>query len=542
MLLWCWVLSIFGFSLSRINYKNFYNNNIEKNLSLEIFFNYNLVLLFFSFFLVLTSSPFIFNILNINIIGSSLSPVLQDIGLAIHPPMIYLGYICTTIPFVIVLAYLKLKYISLKWLNILKIYVLISWIFLTFGITLGSWWAYYELGWGGWWFWDPVENASLIPWILNTGLLHSLWIYKKSNKFITWIILYAILNFISSILGTFIVRSNFITTVHSFTSSQNNSRTISIIIFLVLLFIYSIYYWFKNKNILSLNNSLNIFVIEGIITIQQIFFLVIYTTILLGTLFPILLKIFTDRTISIGQPFFHTTLLPFIFILLFFLIFIPFYKKNNKKTYFKKNILFISYFLILTLLSFNLFYFTLEYLFFIIANLIIYSIIIYSINFNIQSIISHFGIALFTLACGLNNYHKEEFLQMIKLGDEIKFSNYNIIFRNISLYKGPNYSSIVGNFIVYPINDNKEMKNITILFPEKRIYNNNSILITKNAIYSNYFSDLSISMGDEINNEWIIKYVYNPGMLLIWFSGFIIGLGGIISLFKKLSKFFIFNR
>ena len=260
-------------------------------------------------FTIFTSNPFL-RISPIPEEGNGLNPVLQDPGLAFHPPLLYLGYVGLTIPFAYSIAALLEGKIDRRWANEIRPWILISWIFLTLGITLGSFWAYYELGWGGWWFWDPVENVSLLPWLLLTALLHSNRVTEKRDNLKSWTILLSIIAFSLTLLGTFIVRSGLLTSVHAFASDP--ARGIYILSFLFLITGASLILYVIKYDKIESDEKLNLLSKEGGLLLNNVFLCASTVTILLGTLWPLFVEVMTGKDISVGAPYFNLVFLPII--------------------------------------------------------------------------------------------------------------------------------------------------------------------------------------------------------------------------------------
>ena len=304
MLLWIIVLTIFNYFIFKLHDKK---NSIFvlKTLEVQAF-----VIIGFLLFTILTSSPFE-KITAEQENGLGFNPILQDPALAIHPPFLYIGYVGFSVAFSMSIATLTLKNSEkVAWHIYMKPFVMVAWAFLTIGIALGSIWAYYELGWGGWWFWDPVENASFMPWLLGTALLHSLIIVEKRKSLQAWVLLLSILAFLLSVIGTFLVRSGILTSVHTF--ALDPSRGIFILMFVAILGGYSlILFSLKSKKFFN-SNYFTFFSKEGSILVNNILITVICSTVFLGTIYPLLAEVFTNSKISVGEPYFNSTVIPII--------------------------------------------------------------------------------------------------------------------------------------------------------------------------------------------------------------------------------------
>ena len=358
LLLWVIILTIFSFLFLILN------KNHSKNYRLHTLIIQNLLILGFLFFILLNSNPFSF----VNPVpkqGLGLNPILQDPALAIHPPLLYIGFVGSSIYFSAAIASMITNYSNKLFAQSIKSWVLISWTFQTLGILVGSIWAYYELGWGGFWFWDPVENASLLPWFAMTALIHSLLVLEKRNSLYFWTIILCLLTFILSVMGTFLVRSGILNSVHTF--ANDPSRGIYILIFLSLMILTSIFFLFKKYK--PANDIINSNSKETFVLINNWFMMFYLITVLLGTLYPIFTDALTNSKISVGPPFYNSVIIPVIIIFLFLMAIGPQTRWiKNKFTNFK-NIFYII--LGSVIINFTIVYLFKSYSF--ISNLIIIS-------------------------------------------------------------------------------------------------------------------------------------------------------------------------
>ena len=342
LLLWLLVLTLFIFLFLLRTKKQSKQYRILTLLFQQI------IIIGFFVFLLKTSNPFNY-IYPIPNEGLGLNPILQDPALAIHPPILYLGYVGTSIIFSAALSATVLNYISKKWASHIKKWVLISWVFLTFGILLGSIWAYYELGWGGFWFWDPVENASLLPWFAITALMHSVMVLEKRDNLYSWVIILCLLTFILSVTGTFLVRSGILNSVHTFASDP--ARGIYILIFLSLMILSSLLIFFKFYK--KENYSFNFKSKETFILINNWFMTFFLVTVFIGTLYPIFLDVLADVKISVGPPFYNIVIIPLVIPLLLLMVFGPQFNWINSNKFFSTKLII----LILGAVGVNLFIF-----------------------------------------------------------------------------------------------------------------------------------------------------------------------------------------
>ncbi len=527
LLLWLLVLTLFIFLFIIFSRKQ----PIKYRL-LTIFFQQIIISGFF-LFLLLTSSPFNF-VFPIPKEGLGLNPILQDPALAIHPPILYLGYVGSSIIFSSSLASLVENNVNRDWAAHIKKWVLTSWFFLTIGIMLGSIWAYYELGWGGFWFWDPVENVSLMPWLCLTALIHTVLVLEKRNLLQSWTLILSIATFTLSMSGTFLVRSGILNSVHTF--ANDPERGLFILLFLFVLIFLSIILFFKYQN--KVNTSEKKFFLfskETSILVNNWFMMYFLSVILIGTTYPIFLEVIVNEKISIGPPFYNKLMIPF---LIPFLIFMSLGPKFN---WIKDNLKKINYSNILLLLIFMVISFFLikktssEILFISILigaalNLMFVTIKdFFKKKNNISQTISHFGFSLFILSILFNGLFSSEFSANMKVGNELIYKKEKIKFIEIQTLKKKNYKSIIANFEIID-----EKNNSILLEPEIRIYNQPNILTSEADIISTIFFDkfivVNLLKGEEIFN---VRYQKKQFMIWIWLSVFLISSGGILSLFKK---------
>ena len=533
MLLWMLVLTIFNYFIFKL-YNQTNSIFISKALETQAF-----IIIGFLLFTLLTSNPFE-RILPAQPNGLGFNPILQDPALAIHPPLLYIGYVGFSAAFSLSIATLSLRNNEkIPWYIYMKPFVIASWTFLTIGIAFGSVWAYYELGWGGWWFWDPVENASFMPWLLGTALLHSLIIVEKKKSLQSWVLLLSILAFLLSVVGTFLVRSGILTSVHTF--ALDPSRGIYILAFTALLGGYSlILFGLKSKKYIK-NNYFSFFSKEGSILVNNILMVIVCATVFLGTIYPLLIEAFTNNKISVGEPYYNSTVVPIMIPAILVMGIGPMlsWGREDKSKIFKKIFPSILLTIIITVFIF-LFYQSYNLIgivgiilaFWIISNNFI--ILFQKIpNRSSGMIIAHLGIGLLILGITGSSVWQEEKIARMKINNEIKIKKYNIIFKEINEIRGPNYVALKGNFLVY---DEKKTI-ITKLKPENRFYPITNNFTTEASIHTNLLRDLYIVLGEgNINDGWVVRIYYNPLVIWIWIGALTIFLGGIVSMTSNLEK------
>ena len=533
MLLWIIVLTIFNYFLFKLyNKKNFIF--ISKSLEIQA-----LISLGFIVFTIFTSNPFE-RIIPVQENGLGFNPILQDPALAVHPPLLYIGYVGFSAAFSISVATLVLENgKNFPWYKYMKPFVMVAWTFLTIGIALGSLWAYYELGWGGWWFWDPVENASFMPWLLGTALLHSLIIVEKRQSLQAWVLLLSLLAFLLSVVGTFLVRSGILTSVHTF--ALDPSRGIYILAFTAVLGSYSLILFGVNSKKYFNNNYFTFFSKEGAILVNNIFMIIVCSTVFLGTIYPLLIEAITNNKISVGEPYFNSTAIPILIPAIIVMGVGPIlsWGKENKSEIIKKVLPSVFITITFTILffliyqSFSLIGITGVVLaFWIISNNIV---ILYKkkINPTIGMIVSHLGVGLLILGITGSSVWQIEKIANMKINNEININKYKVVFDSVDEVRGPNYLALRGNFLVY---DKKE-NIITTLKPENRFYPITGSFTSEASIHTNFFRDLYIVLGEgSLNEGWTIRIYYNPLVIWIWIGALVIFLGGLISINRSLKK------
>ena len=533
MLLWILVLTIFNYFIFK-----FYKKNNSKFVS-KILETQAFIAIGFILFTIITSNPFE-RIIPAQENGLGFNPILQDPALAIHPPLLYIGYVGLSAAFSTGVAALKLNdNEKIPWHIYMKPFVITAWTFLTIGIALGSIWAYYELGWGGWWFWDPVENASFMPWLLATALLHSLIIVERKKSLQTWALLLSILAFLLSVIGTFLVRSGILTSVHTF--ALDPSRGIYILLFTAVLGIYALMlFWTKSQKYFD-NNYFAFFSKEGSILVNNVLMVVVCATVFLGTIYPLLIEALTSNKISVGEPFYNSTVIPIIVPAILVMGVGPLlsWTKEDKLKIFKKIFPSILFTGIMTILIF-LFYQSYSAIgimgiilaFWIISNNLL-MIFKKNRNYSTSMIISHLGVGLLILGITGSSVWQIEKITKMQIEDQIKIEKYTIVFEKIDEIKGANYVALQGNFLVY----DEEKNVITKLKPQNRFYPITNNFTTEASIHTNLLRDLYIVLGDgNLKDGWVVKFYYNPLVVWIWIGALVIFFGGIISINNNLNK------
>ena len=537
LLLWVFLLSIWGLLLALS--KKFTQQTMDLKIKSLGFIG--LISLGFIVFILYTSNPFE-RLFPIPVQGRSLNPLLQDPALVMHPPILYAGYVGLAVPFSLALASLitvKHEALQYQWAGIARVWTIASWLFLTGGIALGSWWAYYELGWGGWWFWDPVENASLMPWLTATALVHSLIVTDQMRLFNAMSILLAIISFSLSLLGTFLVRSGILISVHSFASDPTRGMFI-----LMLLGFFTggalILYSLRLKKERRL--KLKIFSRESLLLLNNVFLCTAAGLILIGTLYPLLVEIFDAGKLSVGPPYFNFVfLIPFL-PMLFFMgwgAFSSWQDSELKDLISRTKWIFLSVILLSIFVTFAVYNYAglLTLVGIILAGwTILTGATPFFKNLKLDRrnalkllpmSLAHVGLGLTVLGITVTSTYGITFDKSLQFGQSAQVGNYEFKLIGISDKNGPNYTAKVAE-VEITSNDNR----VAIIYPEKRTYDQNSPALTEAGIESNLGRDLFVALGEDVGNQsWSLHLQYKPLLRLIWLGPFIMILGGLFRIY-----------
>ena len=532
MFLWILFLAAWGFLFNR----SIDNEVVLKPLSIGII---SIVLVGFLSFLLLTSNPFEtilpFGPPN----GADINPVLQDPALAIHPPTLYLGYVGFVIPFACALAFLINGNTEIKWEELVRKWSISAWIFLTLGITLGSWWAYYELGWGGYWFWDPVENVALMPWLAATAFLHSISVSVKSSNLRIWTILLSISVFSLSLFGAFIVRSGIIDSVHSF--ANDPQRGLYLLAFIGTIIFISMVLFVIRLPVIRSAGSIKAFSKESFISINNILFGSLVFSIMLGVTYPLVYEFFFDQKISVGAPFYNAIFIPIVVIASIFLFFSidSKWQRTVKMKFFAGP---TSFSVILAVISVVLcIYFFNTESFTIIASLFAGFLIIHRYIIEIASsifskkyinpfsVLAHFSLGLLIVSIAFNSMLSTERAINIKINESESYMDLNIFFKDISLVNKSNHDAIKANFLI-----EDSFSNSFSLSPEKRKYFTRGQITTETAIYVTPLRDIYLTIGDQLEDgSWIVNIQINYLIRWIWISAVLMSFAGLMLIFSK---------
>ena len=532
MFLWILFLAAWGFLFNR----SIDNEVALKPLSIGII---SIVLVGFLSFLLLTSNPFEtilpFGPPN----GADINPVLQDPALAIHPPTLYLGYVGFVIPFACALAFLINGNTEINWEELVRKWSVSAWIFLTLGITLGSWWAYYELGWGGYWFWDPVENVALMPWLAATAFLHSISVSVKSSNLRIWTILLSISVFSLSLFGAFIVRSGIIDSVHSF--ANDPQRGLYLLAFIGTIIFISMVLFVIRLPVIRSAGSIKAFSKESFISINNILFGSLVFSIMLGVTYPLVYEFLFDQKISVGAPFYNAIFIPIVVIASIFLFFSidSKWQRTVKMKFFAGP---TSFSVILAVISVVLcIYFFNTESFTIIASLFAGFLIIHRYIIEIASsifskkyinpfsVLAHFSLGLLIVSIAFNSMLSTERAINIKINESESYKDLNIFFKDISLVNKSNHDAIKANFLI-----EDSFSNSFSLSPEKRKYFTRGQITTETAIYVTPLRDIYLTIGDQLEDgSWIVNIQINYLIRWIWISAVLMSFAGLMLIFSK---------
>tara|TARA_Y100001933_G_scaffold184225_1_gene183030 strand:- start:38 stop:1933 length:1896 start_codon:yes stop_codon:yes gene_type:complete len=535
MFLWIVFLSLWGFIFNiRVN-----NNEILKPKSMGII---SFILVGFLVFLLATSNPFVTILPIPPLNGADINPVLQDPALAIHPPTLYLGYVGFVIPFACAIAFLLHGDSEINWEALVKKWSVSAWVFLTIGITLGSWWAYYELGWGGYWFWDPVENVALMPWLAATAFIHSLGVSIKSSQLRIWTILLSILVFSLSLFGAFIVRSGIIDSVHSFANDPD--RGLYLLGFIGLIVFISVFLFVWRLSSIKSSSVIKKFSKQSFISINNILFGTLIFSVMLGVTYPLIYEFLFDQKISVGAPFYNAIFIPVVVLASIFLFFSVDSKWSRSINFeFFTAPIFLSAALSLALTFFVMQFFNTQSISILASifagSLIIFRYIYEIINFlfkkkyvNPFSVIAHMSLGLLLVSISFNSLLSTERALSIDINSMEEYKDLKIFFEDIGVENNSNYDSIQASFLVE--DQNGRAFNLK---PEKRRYFTRGQITTETAIHVTALRDIYITIGDQLDDgSWVVNVQINYLIRWIWFSALLMGFAGIILVFSKRVK------
>jgi cytochrome c-type biogenesis protein CcmF len=542
MLLWVLILALFGGLVAA------FGNNLPLSLRATVLSVQAWIASAFYLFILTTSNPFL-RIPNPPIEGRDLNPVLQDIGLAVHPPMLYLGYVGFSISFSFAIAALIEGRIDAAWARWVRPWTLMAWICLTLGIAMGSYWAYYELGWGGWWFWDPVENASLMPWLAGTALLHSALVMERRNALKVWTILLSILTFSLSLLGTFLVRSGVLTSVHAFASDP--TRGVFILLILCVFIGGSLSLFAARASALKQGGLFAPISREGALVLNNLFLTTACATVFVGTLYPLALEVLTGGKISVGAPFFNLTFVPLFVPLMIAAPFGPMLAWKRGDLYGASQRLLTAGIaaLIASAIAWAwarggsaLAPLAIGLAIFVVAGAIVDLVERTGALRNPPAIslrraaglprsawgtaFAHAGIGIALIGIVCETTWNSEYIGTMKRDEITKLAGYELKLDGLSQRQGPNYREQIARFTV-----GLDGKTLATMTPSKRSFTTRATSTTEAALLTRGVSQLYVSLGDTTADGGITVRIYHkPLVLLIWFGPVLMAFGGVLSL------------
>jgi cytochrome c-type biogenesis protein CcmF len=493
----------------------------------------------FLLFMLITSSPFA-RLSDVPAQGRDLNPMLQDPGLVFHPPMLYMGYVGMSVPFAFAIAALLNGRLDAAWARWSRPWAIAAWICLTIGIAMGSWWAYYVLGWGGWWFWDPVENASFLPWLAGTALIHSLAVTEKRGLFRSWTIILAITAFSLSLLGTFLVRSGVLTSVHAFATDPK--RGVFILLFLSVVVGGSLTLFAMRAGKVRSGGAFALVSRESLLLLNNVLLATATAAVLLGTLYPLIVDALNLGKLSVGPPYFNSVFAPIMLPVMFFMVIGSFARwKNDSVAELTKKLRPVAFFSVLLgclapLLAGEwspLVALSLSLVFWIVLGTAqqVYRQFKDTVNWKSTPIsfwgmhVAHLGIAICALGITMvKGYETEKDVRMV-IGDSVQVAGYDFRLTGIREEPGPNYNADVGDVVL-----SRNGKVLRTLHPEKRTYFSSSMPMTQTAIDSNLVRDVYVSLGEriegDVNGAWAVRVYHKPFVTWIWGGALLMALGG----------------
>ena len=547
LLLWIWLLSLWSAAVA------LFSKHLPQEATARVLGIMGIISIGFLLFVLFTSNPFNRTFPEFPVDGKELNPLLQDVGLIFHPPLLYMGYVGFSVAFAFAIASLMTGKLDTAWARWSRPWTMAAWVFLTLGIVLGSWWAYYELGWGGWWFWDPVENASFMPWLAGTALLHSLAVTEKRGSFKAWTVLLAISAFSLCLLGTFLVRSGILVSVHAFASDP--TRGLYVLAYLIVVIGGSLtLYAYKGSQIRSRDNAER-YSRESLLLLNNILLMTALCVVLLGTLLPLVHKQLGLGSISIGAPFFDQM---FLIIMTPFALLLgigPLVKwRRDQFSAIRTPV--IASVIIMLIAGFALPYLlqdklTVSAVLGTMMTVIIVLLSLYEMHQRATyrdtfwrgitklsrshwgMILAHLGVAMTVWGIAFSqNYSIERDVRM-NVGDTVQIAGYDFTFKGISDANGPNY---VGGKAQIDIS--RDGKHETTLYAEKRLYTVSKMPMTEAAIDWGFSRDLYAALGEKLdNNAWALRLYYKPFIRWIWLGGLFMALGGVLCMFDRRYRF-----
>jgi cytochrome c-type biogenesis protein CcmF len=541
MLLWVFILALFGGLVAA------FGNNLPLSLRAHVLAVQGWIAAAFYLFILVTSNPFL-RIASPPIEGRDLNPVLQDIGLAVHPPMLYLGYVGFSISFSFAVAALIEGRIDAAWARWVRPWTLVAWIFLTLGIAMGSYWAYYELGWGGWWFWDPVENASLMPWLAGTALLHSAVVMEKRNALKVWTILLSILTFSLSLLGTFLVRSGVLTSVHAFATDPARGVFILLILCLFIGGSLSLYAW--RASALKQGGLFAPISREGALVLNNLFLTTACATVFIGTLYPLALEVLTGDKISVGAPFFNLTFGPLFVPLMLAVPFGPLlaWKRGDLLGAAQRLTAAGIAALVAIAVAWAWTYggstfapLAIGLAIFVVAGALCdlaerTGLFRVSLGVALRrarglpratwgTAFAHAGVGVALIGIVCETTWNSEYIGSMMPSDVARVAGYQLKLDGVTQRQGPNFREMIAQFTV-----SLDGETLRVMTPSKRDFTTRGSSTTEAALLSRGASQLYVSLGETSAGAIAVRIYHKPLVLLIWWGPVLMAFGGLLSL------------
>ena len=542
LLLWALILSLWTAAVAM------FSKSLPTELVARVLSIMGAVAVGFLVFISFTSNPFE-RLFPAPLEGRDLNPLLQDPGMAIHPPMLYMGYVGFSVAFAFAIAALINGKLDAAWVRWTRPWTTVAWLFLTCGIVLGSWWAYYELGWGGWWFWDPVENASFMPWLVGTALIHSLAATEKRGMFKSWTILLSVFAFSLSLLGTFLVRSGVLTSVHAFASDP--TRGIFILVFLAVVVGGSLTLFAIQAPKIKSEGHFELVSRDALILTNNILLVATTATILLGTLYPLVIDALGMGKISVGPPYFNGVFIPLTAPLAFFVGIgvLSRWRQDSVSRLWQLVMLPLGSSL---LIGFALAFLPDQFTWSAFIGLSLASWTMLGVGLGIydrlrhkankwQALkdqplgiwamsLAHFGIAVFIVGVTLVSTYSQEKDIRLAPNESLHLAGYDFLFHGVKPTEGVNYDANQGHFTV-----TKNQALVAELYPQKRIYRASGMPMTEAGIDAGVTRDLFVALGEPLGSDgaWALRIYYKPFVRWIWMGGVFMALGGLLAVMDK---------
>ncbi|MGL4318564.1 MAG: heme lyase CcmF/NrfE family subunit [Pseudomonas sp.] len=541
LLLWALILGGWTFAVS------IFSRQLPDVMLARVLAVMGMISVGFLLFLIITSNPFSRLLPDMPSDGRDLNPLLQDFGLIVHPPMLYMGYVGFSVAFAFAIAALLGGKLDAAWARWSRPWTIVAWAFLGIGISLGSWWAYYELGWGGWWFWDPVENASFMPWLVGGALIHSLAVTEKRGVFKSWTVLLAIAAFSLSLLGTFLVRSGVLTSVHAF--ANDPARGVFILIFLLVVVGGSLTLFAARAPVVKSQVGFALWSRETLLLVNNLVLVVAASMILLGTLYPLVLDALTGAKLSVGPPYFNALFVPLIGLLMLVMAFGVTVRWKDTPVKWLVGMLtpvLLGSVVLAVLATFLLGDFHWSVLaVFLLASWVVLAGLrdlfdktrhkgllkgiagLSSSYWGMQ--LAHFGLAVCAIGVVLVSLGSAERDLRLAPGESLELAGYRFVFEGVEHHEGPNFTSDRGTVRVL-----EGSEQVALLHPEKRLYTVQNMPMTEAGIDAGFTRDLYVALGEPLaDGAWAVRVHIKPFVRWIWLGGLMMGFGGFLAAFDK---------